>query len=456
MKPMIPDKASAQAVETVCRMALKAGGRALLVGGCVRDAILGLPVRELDLELYGIEPERLKSLLSESFRVDVVGEAFGVLKLHGLPIDVAIPRRESKRGLGHKGFEIMSDPSMSPVDAARRRDFTINSMAYDLLKDETIDPYNGRRDLEKRLLRHVGPQFSEDPLRVLRGMQFVARFELKAADETVELCRTITPEGLPPERIFEEWKKLVLLGVKPSLGLEFLRMAGWLRYYPELEALVGCLQEPEWHPEGDVWVHTGLCMDAFAARRIGDTAEDMVVGFAVLCHDFGKPVTTSMERGRLRSIGHTEEGEAPTRAFLARMSSDVSLANEVVALVREHLRPLDLFGNKAGDSAIRRLAARVGRIDRLVRVVRADQEGRGPKPPPTSEALEWLLERARLLEIEDSVPKPLVMGRHLVALGMKPGPSFKPVLDACYEAQLDGLFADAQGGIAWAKQKGLL
>jgi tRNA nucleotidyltransferase (CCA-adding enzyme) len=163
-----------------------------------------------------------------------------------------------------------------------------------------------------------------------------------------------------------------------------------------------------------------------------------------------------MERGRLRSIGHTEAGEAPTRSFLARMTGDVSLTNEVAALVREHLRPVDLFANKAGDSAIRRLAARVGRIDRLVRVVRADQEGRGPNPPPTSEALDWLLERARRLEVEASVPMPLVMGRHLVALGMKPGPAFKPVLSACYEAQLDGIFSDSESGVAWARKQGLI
>jgi len=312
-----------QALATVCEVISAAGGRALVVGGCVRDAVLGTAAKDLDIEVYGIGPAELVPLLGEHFRLDLVGQAFGVVKLHGLPIDIAIPRRESKAGLGHKGFDIFSDPRMVPEEAASRRDFTINSMALDPMRGELIDPFGGLCDIRARILRHTSAKFVEDPLRVLRGMQFVARFELTTAPETVTLCSGIEPEGLARERIFEEWKKLLLLGVRPSIGLEFLRACGWIRVFPELEALVGCPQEPEWHPEGDVWTHTLHCLDAFAQERIGDEWEDLVVGLAVLCHDTGKPSTTKNEDGRIRTLGHEAAGESPTRSFLGRMTSVV-------------------------------------------------------------------------------------------------------------------------------------
>ncbi|MEA3217115.1 MAG: hypothetical protein QOJ19_3271, partial [Acidimicrobiia bacterium] len=272
-------------VMDIARAVDLAGGRAHIVGGAVRDALLGLPSAEVDVEVFGIEPARLTKLVDRIAPVSLVGASFGVLKLHGSRIDVSIPRRERKVGQGHRGFQIDADPTLSPEAAAARRDFTINAMAWNPLTRELVDPYRGRDDLEQRILRHTSHQFAEDPLRVLRGMQFVARFSLTAASETVALCRTIDPEGLAPERMFDEWSKLIRLGVSISSGLAFLADTGWLRYFPELEALVGCQQDPEWHPEGDVWLHTGHVMDCFAAERLGDDWEDLVVGFASLCHD---------------------------------------------------------------------------------------------------------------------------------------------------------------------------
>lgn len=440
------------AVDRIVTAVRGAGGRGVLVGGCVRDALLGLPVKDVDLEVFGLGPDQLKALVSEHFKVDLVGEAFGVLKLRHVPLDVSIPRRESKSGLGHKAFDVLSDPTMSFEEAALRRDFTINAMGYDVAADTLLDPYGGQQDLQARILRHTSVRFTEDPLRVLRGMQFIARFDLSPAPETVEVCRGVTPEGLACERIFDEWKKLILSGVKISSGLEFLRTTGWLQYYPELETLVGCEQEPEWHPEGDVWIHTLLCMDAFAEDRVGDEHEDLVVGFAVLCHDLGKPLTTTVERGRIRSIGHCAAGEPPTRSFMRRMTNQESLAQEVVPLVTNHLRPLQLYTGQAGDGAIRRLAVRVKRIDRLVRVETADQKGRGPTEFDCSPQSEWLLNRARELEVRDSAPAPVVMGRHLIDLGMTPGPRFGPILQECYDAQIEGIITNTGDGIAFARK----
>jgi tRNA nucleotidyltransferase (CCA-adding enzyme) len=423
-----------------------AGGRALLVGGSVRDALLRRPVVDLDIEVFGIEPRPLRALLEQEWRVEEVGESFAVLKLRHHAIDVSLPRRERKTGARHRDFEVAADPSMSIAEAARRRDFTINAMSIDLATGELEDPFGGRGDLERRLLRHTSERFVEDPLRVLRGMQLVARFELDAAPETVELCRSVPFEGLAPERVFDEWRKLLLKGVRISRGLAFLRDTEWVRYFPELRDLIDCPQDPQWHPEGDVWTHTLHVMDAFARERVNDLWEDLVVALACLCHDFGKPGTTTRENGRIRSLGHESAGEPPTRSFLERMTRQSALMDEVVPLVRHHLKPRQLFDAKASDAAVRRLADRVGRIDRLARVARADAGGRPPLPPD-DEAASWILERARSLELADHRPTALVLGRHLIERGLQPGPEFGPILDRCFEAQLDGAFTSLEGGL---------
>ncbi len=428
------------------RRVREAGGRALLVGGSVRDALLGLRVVDLDVEVFDIEPRRLRALLEQKWRVDEVGESFAVLKLRHHAVDVSLPRRERKTGAGHRDFEVAADPSMSIAEAARRRDFTINAMSIDLQTEELEDHFGGRGDLERRLLRHTSERFVEDPLRVLRGMQLVARFDLEPAPETVELCRSIPFEGLAPERVFDEWRKLLLKGKKISRGLDFLRSTDWVGYFPELSALIGCDQDPQWHPEGDVWTHTRHVMDAFACERVNDDWEDLVVGFACLCHDFGKPGTTAREGGRIRSVGHESAGEPPTRSFLERMTRQSALTDEVVPLVRHHLKPRQLFDARASDAAVRRLADKVGRIDRLARVARADAAGRPPLPSD-DEAAAWILERARLLALVDHRPAPLVLGRHLIERGLEPGPGFGPILDRCFEAQLDGVFTDLGGGL---------
>jgi tRNA nucleotidyltransferase (CCA-adding enzyme) len=421
------------------------------VGGSVRDSLLGLAAKDLDLEVYGLSPEVLRTLAETEYRLDLVGQSFGVLKLRGLAIDLSIPRRESKRGLGHRGFEIHSDPEMSFRDAARRRDFTINAIGFDPLSEEILDPWEGRADLEDGVLRHVSEQFSEDPLRVLRGMQFAARFDLRVAAETLTLCRGIEREGLARERIFEEWKKLILCGRKISRGLTFLRDCGWLSHYPELAILIDCPQDPEWHPEGDVWVHTLHVMDAFVEEKVGDEWEDLVVGFACLCHDLGKPATTVFTEGRYRSPNHEALGEEPTLSFLRRLSPQEALAREVVPLVREHLKPFQLHQAKAGPAAIRRLARRTGRIDRLVRLARADQKGRPPKPFDGFPAGDWLLAKAEGLKVRQSAPKPILLGRHLIALGLQPGRHFGELLEACFAAQLAGSFSDVEGGKEFAR-----
>lgn len=441
-------KREADACRTVAEAVAAAGGRARLVGGCVRDALLGYAPKDADIEVTGIEAAALEELLRRHFRVETVGRAFGVFILKGLEVDVALPRRESKAGSGHKAFVVEGDPWLDPAAAAARRDFTLNAISWDVLSGKIVDPHNGRDDLRDGVLRHVSAAFSEDPLRVLRAMQFSARFDFEVAPETVDLCRQIEPEDLPAERLFEEWAKLIRHGVRPSRGLTFLRDCGWVRYFPELEALIGCPQDPEWHPEGDVWTHTLHCMDAFAAARSGDPWEDLVVGFGVICHDFGKPSTTfTDEDGRIRSPGHDITGLEPTENFLRRLSRHTDLIDAVLPLVETHMRPAELYKTQASDSAVRRLARKV-RIDRLIRVANADMGGRPPLPADFP-AGDWLAQKAENLKVADAAPKPVILGRHLIDRGYQPGPHFKPILDAAFEAQLEGEFEDEPGGQQW-------
>ncbi len=430
----------------VCSLVSSAGGRAWLVGGSVRDAMLGLPVRDLDLEVFGLDDTNLRQALETDFRLDYVGQSYGIYKLQGLPLDVGLPRKESKTGRGHKSFAVTADPHLSLSEASARRDFTINSIYYDPLKDEIQDPHGGVADLKNRILRHTSAAFREDPLRVLRGMQFAARFDLTVAAETIAESRTMDLEGLAPERIFWEWEKLILRGNKPSRGLNFLRQSGWIRFFPELDDLQGCLQDPHWHPEGDVWVHTLHCMDSFAADRLNDPCEDLVVGFAVLCHDLGKPETTVVTPKKIHAHGHEDAGVPLTQTFLGRMTNQYDLIKDVVILVANHMRPSIYYRDQSSDAAIRRLATRVGRIDRLVRVARADVMGRPPLPDDPFPAGPWLMAQAQRLEVCLNPAPRLVQGRHLITLGFQPGPGFRKILDRCYEAQLDGEISTLQQG----------
>ena len=441
----IPAKVKALA-QKVC----DAGGQALLVGGCVRDALLGLDAKDWDVEVYGIEPEKLRELLRGFGRVDVVGEAFTVYKI-GQNLDVSLPRRERKTGRGHRGFVVEGDPQMSFAEACRRRDFTVNAILQDPLNGEIIDPYDGRGDLERKLLRHIAAEtFVEDSLRVLRAAQFAARFEFAIDPATVDLCRTIDLTDLPKERIWGEMEKLLLTARQPSIGFIWLQKLGVIdQIFPELKALEGVPQENAWHPEGDVDVHTWLVVDR--ARELIDDLphpKQVTVMLAALCHDLGKPATTEFLDGRWRSHAHEEAGVAPTESLLARLNihtlDGYDVRGQVVALVRDHLKPGAFYKirHEIGDGAFRRLARKC-ELDLLYRVARADSLGRNAAWVPPEKwfdavAQEWFIAKARELCVENKPPASLLLGRHLLEMGVRPGPQMGQILQAVYEMQLDG------------------
>lgn len=457
----------------MARSLREAGGRAFLVGGWVRDRVTrrsagerALPEPDnFDMEVYGIVPDALRRALERFGRVNLVGEAFAVYKVtppdmgkeHPV-VDVSLPRRDTKVGAGHRGFEVSGDPNLSYEEATRRRDFTINAMMLDPLDGTLVDPWGGRRDLDSHLLRAVDPKtFVEDSLRVLRAVQMAARFEFDIEEGTVRLCRGIDLADLPAERIWGEMEKLLLKARRPSKGLEWADRLGVIdRLFPELAVLKGCEQEPEWHPEGDVWVHTLLAIDRAVEESAGMPKEKrLAVMLAVLCHDFGKPATTAFVDGRIRSHEHEEAGVKPTAAFLDRLKihtlNGYPLRDQVIELVARHLTPSHWFKNRdnVGDGAVRRLAKRL-EPELLYHVSRADCLGR--TGDFSTEAQEWFIERVRGLGVEERPPAPILMGRHLLEMGLQPGPIIGRITKAVYEKQLDGSVANLEEARRDARQ----
>jgi len=416
---------------------------AMIVGGFVRDEIKGVPCSDIDIEVYGCHLERIERVLGfQGFKVDAVGKAFGILKVDN-EIDVSVPRRENKIGVGHRGFAMEPDTGMSVKDAAARRDFTMNSLAMD--SDGTIhDHFDGIQDIECGRLMHTSPAFSEDPLRVLRGMQFASRFDMWMDPATRALCAEMDLSELPKERIWAEWKKWAG-GRFPSKGLWLLADCSQLPL--ELWDLKGCPQDPVWHPEGDVFVHTCHVVDQAARLAVNLPETDrLVLLFAALCHDLGKPATTEFIDGHWRARGHCEAGVEPSRVFLERIGAPQWLIDAVAPLIVEHLVHA---GGPLSDRGVRRLAVRLdpSNIGMLTLLAEADHCGRPPLAHGSP--LEGLAERALIMLIEDGKPEPIVMGRHLIALGMEPGPAMGVLLAEYFEAQLDGEFDDMEGWVRW-------
>jgi tRNA nucleotidyltransferase (CCA-adding enzyme) len=447
-------------VSEIARAARARKGRALVVGGWVRDRLLDTgdagDAKDVDMEVFGIPAAELPALLAPFGNVEPIGQSFPVYKIG--TIDIGLPRRESKAGRGHTGFTVEGDPSMSIEEAARRRDFTINAIAWDPLTEEYLDPFGGREHLQRRLLKAVDLQtFVDDSLRVLRAVQFAARFELTLDAATAALCRAIRLDDLPSERIWGEIEKLLLLARRPSLGFALALELGVIdQLFPEMKALVACEQEPEWHPEGDVWVHTLMVIDQ-ARQRIDDLdrADQLIVMLGAVTHDFGKPATTAVIDGRIRSLNHEEEGVAPTVAFLDRLNvhsiDGRDVRGQVLGLVAHHLKPGMLYKvrQEVTDGAFRRLAQKAN-LELLARVAKSDCLGR--TGDFDCSAMDWFLEKARELGVDRSPPKPLLLGRHLLDLGMKPGPDMGALLKQIYEKQLDGEVKSIEDAVTLASQ----
>jgi tRNA nucleotidyltransferase (CCA-adding enzyme) len=448
-------------LDRIVRALHAAGFRALIAGGAVRDDLLGLTPKDFDVEVYGVSFDVLKELLAHHGRIDLVGQSFGVVKLTvsgGAIYDFSLPRRDSKIGRAHRDFLATFDPDITPKEAASRRDFTINAMAFDPVTNEILDFFGGREDLENHVLRATSSAFREDPLRVLRGMQFACRFDLTVDPATALECRAIAGQysTLAQERIAEEFTKWATKSTHPGRIAEYLSTTGWLIHFPELAAMRDVPQDPEWHPEGDVGTHTMLVVDAaaqIAARDSLENDERTVLLFSALTHDFAKAGTTALRErdGRLRwtAFGHEAAGGPLARAFLERIGIKPAIVEQVVPLVENHLAHSSLR-NDVTPRSVRRLALRLApaNITQLIRLIEADHSGRPPLPAGLPESAIRDMASAQAVETK---PQPaLILGRHVLPyFDNRPGPHIGEITRAAYEAQTDGIFSTEEEALKW-------
>ena len=451
------------ALERIVRELRESGFHAVVVGGSVRDALLGLDPKDIDIEVYRISYDELASFLATRGRVDLVGKSFGVVKFTSPgedTCDFSVPRRDSKTGPGHRDFRAHFDASITPREAASRRDFTINAMSFDPLSGEVWDFFGGQVDLNNRVLRATSDAFSEDPLRVLRGMQFATRFNLTVDPGTAAMSRSIANEysTLARERIAEEFMKWAIKSPHPGRIADYLQSTGWHVHFPEIQNLFGVPQDPEWHPEGDVGVHTMHVLNQAArvAERDALAPDDRaVLLFAALAHDFAKPSTTELREreGRVRwtSWGHEPAGGPMARKFLERIGIKASIVDQVVKLVESHLAHHSI-GRDVSPRAVRRLAMRLApaSIAQLVRLIEADASGRPPLEPGVPPAAQRLLAAAESEAVDARPQLPLILGRHVLPyFSDRPGIHIGEVTTAAYEAQADGAFSTEEEALRW-------
>ena len=434
-----------------------AGGRALLVGGAVRDQLRRQPVtQDFDIEVYGLKAQPLKTILRSAGKVLEVGKTFGIFNLQTASsvYDLCLPRLETKTGFGHKNFRITTDPDLQYQKAAYRRDFTVNTIGFDPLTGQYLDPFFGREDLRRGILRHVGTSFGEDPLRVLRAVQFSGRFRFRVAPETARICRGLNLNELPKERIFEEFRKLLLRAQYPSIGLETARTLGVLDYLPELKSLIAVPQNP--YPGTDLWTHTLRVIDAAATLKQEKITSALTMMLSALCLELGTPLAMIRKNRTWSRLPHTESRSALTQNFLKRLTDEKKLIQEVDALVREQHQPLQLYQERSRfkPSAVRRLALRVP-IQMLVRLARAKHLGKLYYKTKTKEFPEgdWLLQQAKLFSVAEGPPKPILMGRDILKRGMRPGPRMGILLEKAFEAQLNGEFQSFQEAQCWIEKQ---
>lgn len=444
-----------------------AGGRPLIVGGAVRDGLLArthggtVDSMDIDIEVYGLSKDRVRKALPGD--VNEVGQAFGVFNtsLNGQDFDVALPRQDNKTGDGHRGFVVETDPNMPFETAFARRDFTMNAMGWDPESGELVDPLGGRSDLEAGILRHTGDKFQEDPLRVLRGVQFAGRFNMELAPETAELCREMAPtfHQLHKDGIWKQFRKLTTEGTHISKALEALHASGWEKHFPGLAATRGVPQDLRWHPEGDVNVHLGMAGDQAAAiaRRDGLDEEDTsILVLAAITHDFGKAVSTTIkDDGTITSGGHHETGVEPAREFLEQIGAPLRYHEKILPLIREHMCHTPGGGVEISDSAVRRLLRRLDNagggptLKQWSQLVEADKAGRGEGARHGRNHLPDWLAIADRLGNEKAISKTLLKGPHLAEAGIPRGKLWAVIVAQSEEAQDDGAFSDEAGVKEW-------
>ena len=413
------------------------GGKAYFVGGCVRDELLGLESKDIDIEVHGIEPSALEEILDRVGTRAEFGKSFGVYSVKGTHIDIAMPRKESATGRGHRDFKIDIDPYIGEENAARRRDFTVCALMKDALTGEVFDFFGGIGDLEKGVIRHVNDDsFAEDPLRVLRAAQFAARFGFTVADETLAICRKMDVSALPRERVFEELKKALLGAKKPSVFFEVLRAVGALDvWFPELQALIGVEQNEKHHAEGDVWVHTMMVMDE-AAKRRREARQPLAFMLSAVAHDFGKALCTERVNGEIHAYGHENEGISLAKAFMKRLTGEKALTSYVLNMVELHMQPNAKAAHGSSVKSTNKMFWQSTEPGDLILLALSDAYGK-VAPRPFYDTEPFLRERFALYE--EYMARPYVKGSDLIAAGIPQGADFSEILAYAHKLRLAGI-----------------
>lgn len=425
----------------IARRVAAAGGRAMYVGGMVRDQLMGVACKDIDIEVYGLAPRALKDVLSTLGRVMEMGASFGVYGIQHSGIDIAMPRRERCVGIRHTDFEVSVDPDMSFADASMRRDLTVNAMMRDVLTGELIDLWGGQRDLEARVIRHVSDEtFPEDALRVFRAAQFAARFEGTVAPETMALCKRMDVGEISHERVFDELKKALLKAEKPSVFFRVLREMDHLKeFFPELEGCIGVQQNPDHHPEGDVFEHTMLVLDCAAGLR-DQAKQPLAFMLAALLHDLGKAVATQVQPdGKITAYGHERAGLEPCERQLRRLTGQVRLIEYVKNMMWLHMRPNILAQAKSRKKKTRQLFDLSVCPEDLILLSRADASGKRDRP---YDAANEAFLRERLEDYYRVLRRPMVTGKDLIDAGLKPGPMFSEWLRRARMLHFSGIERD--------------
>ena len=434
-------KTEAELAVAIAKAVYACGGVCYYVGGYVRDLLLDSENKDIDMEVHCIEPAALESILSQFGKVLTMGASFGIYNIKGYSLDIAMPRKETACGAGHRDFDVFVDPFIGTQNAAMRRDFTINALMQNVLTGEIVDHFNGRADLNNKVIRHVNDtSFAEDPLRVLRGAQFAARFDFKIANETISLCSRMDLTALSKERIETELKKALLKADKPSVFFKNLRKMNQLGYwFRELENIIGVPQNPQFHSEGDVWNHTMMVLDE-AAKYRGNAENPFGFMLAALCHDFGKTVCTQIADDRIRSIGHEKEGLPLIEAFLRRITTETKLINYVLNLCVLHMKPNALAAMNASVKSTNKMFDQAQEPKALVYMAMADNYGR-IIPDGITPHEEFLFERLAIYN--DIMSKPFVQGKDLIEAGIKPDKKFGEYLEYAHKLRLAGVDKDS-------------
>lgn len=436
----------------IAKKVKEVGGIAYFVGGYVRDSILDIPNKDIDIEIHGIKPEILKNILSELGDIQTIGNAFGIYNLKGYDLDIALPRKERCIGTGHKDFEVYVDPYIGTHAAARRRDFTINALMKNILTGEIVDEFNGLNDLKNHIIRHVDSStFREDSLRVLRACQFAARFNFKIASETINLCKTMDLSTMPKERIARELSKALLKAKKPSVFFNSLYECEQTKWFKEVYTLKGIKQDSEYHPEGDVYMHTMSVLDqAGGLFPTGIDNPDRYLPFmlSALCHDFGKVNTTEINsKGRLCALNHEITGIPIANDFLGRIYNNKGFIKYVDNMIKYHMKAHSCFNNRSKTKTTNLMFDKLLYPKDFILLVYADSTGHDLDNLDNRQ-FNMFLEKAmtesgfltdRYLDYGKRISESHITAEDLINIGLKPSPLFKIILDKAWDMHLKGI-----------------